>query len=55
MGALQIKDRILEKTSTNFKKFQSFFEFLREKNWLDIGEIGLFGSSLCLKYRERKP
>jgi hypothetical protein len=39
-----IKDRILEKTSANFEKFQSFFDFLREKSWLDIGEIGLFGS-----------
>ena len=40
----EIKDRILEKTSANFEKFQSFFEFLREKSWLDIGVIGLFGS-----------
>lgn len=40
----EIKYRILEKTSANFEKFQLFFDFLREKSWLDIGEIGLFGS-----------
>ena len=40
----EIKYRILEKTSANFEKFQSFFNFLREKSWLDIGEMGLFGS-----------
>ena len=42
----EIKDRILEKTSANFEKFQLFFDFLREKNWLDIGEMGLFGSRI---------
>jgi murein DD-endopeptidase MepM/ murein hydrolase activator NlpD len=40
----EIKNRILEKTSANFEKFQPFLDFLREKKYLDIGEIGLFGS-----------
>ncbi len=40
----KVKDRVLEKITTNFKKFQSFFDFLREKKYLDIGEIGHFGS-----------
>ncbi len=47
--AEEIKDRILAKTSANFEKFQLFFNHLREEIWLDIGEIGLFGSRV---YRE---
>ena len=45
----EIKDRILAKTSANFEKFQSFFDHLREVKWLEIKEIGLFGSRV---YRE---
>jgi len=40
----KVKDNILEKITGNFKKFQSFFDFLREKKYLDIGEVGHFGS-----------
>ena len=45
----EIKDKILAKTSANFEKFQSFFDHLRDIKWLEIGEIGLFGSRV---YRE---
>jgi len=43
-NAKEIKERIIEKSSTNFEKFQLFFNYLRNKKWLEIGEIGLFGS-----------
>lgn len=45
----QIKNKILTKTSANFEKFQSFFDHLREVKWLEIREVGLFGSRV---YRE---
>ena len=45
----EIKDRILAKTSANFEKFQPLFNYLREVKWLEIKEIGLFGSRV---YRE---
>ena len=45
----EIKDKILAKTSDNFEKFQSFFDHLRDIKWLEIGEVGLFGSRV---YRE---
>jgi len=37
-------EKISEQPQADFKKFQSFFDFLRKKKWLNIGEVGLFGS-----------
>jgi hypothetical protein len=37
-------EKISEQPQADFKKFQSFFDFLRQKTWLNIGEVGLFGS-----------
>jgi len=37
-------EKISERPQADFKKFQSFFDFLRQKKWLNIGEVGLFGS-----------
>jgi hypothetical protein len=42
--AKTIKTLVIEKGQENFAKFQPFFDFLRKKKFLDIGEIGLFGS-----------
>jgi len=42
-------EKISEQPQADFKKFQSFFDFLRQKIWLNIGEVGLFGSRV---YRE---
>jgi hypothetical protein len=41
-----IKDKIIKKTTENFQKFQPFFDFLRKKRYLDVEEIGFFGSGV---------
>jgi hypothetical protein len=41
-----VKDKIIKKTIKNFQKFQPFFDFLRKKRYLDVEEIGFFGSGV---------
>ncbi len=47
---LKIKSKVIKKGQENFEKFQPFFDFLRSKEYFEIGEIGFFGSRVYKEF-----